>query len=405
MNSDFRDETIKYFEELSEEGTQEYEKQIARYSSKCSDEQCCAVIYDIMDNDTVWGYEAFYVLCTYYRRNKDFYFMNDLIVNHQKFKNHLTFNHIQIQYWVHSESFYDYENLLEIAYNDAQALQKNAGFQQAFCNAFATICEQCDEEDKKRIVSRWYDKAFMCINRAISMDPGYAKFYSTKARILCLNGRYGEAQQLFNRSIAMEDSSRSDYALTIMSYQNYKMAVSFQQQKSNFENEIRILREQLKLVCQNNNKEEKTVWTSEEVYAGEDNYVFISYAHKDKEKVYPLIEDIQKQGVHVWYDTGIIPGEEWPEIIGRRIKNCEVIILMLSFNSILSANVRREITMAISEEKKIIAVMLEDVDLSPGMKLQLGLCQMINVQENQEKLLEKINSTLKKGYNVYESEL
>ena len=102
MNSDFRDETIKYFEELSEEGTQEYEKQIARYSSKCSDEQCCAVIYDIMDNDTVWGYEAFYVLCTYYRRNKDFYFMNDLIVNHQKFKNHLTFNHKQIQYWVHS---------------------------------------------------------------------------------------------------------------------------------------------------------------------------------------------------------------------------------------------------------------------------------------------------------------
>ena len=79
----------------------------------------------------------------------------------------------------------DYINLCSAkTFEDAMKMNDVAGFQQAFCNAFATICEQCNENDKQFIMSKWYDCALDRVNRAIVLDPGYAKFYCTKARIL-----------------------------------------------------------------------------------------------------------------------------------------------------------------------------------------------------------------------------
>lgn len=50
-------------------------------------------------------------------------------------------------------------------------------------------------------------------------------------------------------------------------------------------------------------------------YEGDENYIFISYCHKDKAKVFPIIEQLAKDGFRVWYDEGIAPGEDWPEVI------------------------------------------------------------------------------------------
>lgn len=399
----YNNELIKFFNRLPKEGTLEYEKQIAKYSAKCSNECIRIAMYEIMNKNIKFGYDAFYVLCTYYRRIKDFSVMNDLIIEHMNFQTHITFNHIRIQYWVHSESFYDYDTLLEMAYEDTQKLQENAGFQQAFCNAFATICEQCDEEDRREIVVKWYNKAYLCIERAIMLDDTYAKFYSTKARILSIGGRYAEAQQLLNKAISMEDSSRSDYMLTIMSYQNYKLSVSLENQKSYFKKEIMAIKNKLFPLFEEVKVDNFDTNTIRQKFVPHlyDNYMFISYAHKDIKKVYPLICGLQKNEIKVWYDDGIKPGDEWPEVIGNRITNCQLVIIMLSHNAILSANVRREITMAISEDKKIIAVLLEDVQLSPGMKLQLGLCQMIKVNE-EKSLIEKLQAVIKEKDEKYE---
>lgn len=52
-------------------------------------------------------------------------------------------------------------------------------------------------------------------------------------------------------------------------------------------------------------------------YNGNEPYIFISYAHKDNNTVYPVIARIQKDGYRAWFDEGIDPGTEWDEI-GRR---------------------------------------------------------------------------------------
>ena len=128
-------------------------------------------------------------------------------------------------------------------------------------------------------------------------------------------------------------------------------------------------------------------------YQGTGRYAFVSYAHLDSADVYSVIRTMNSLSMNVWYDSGIAPGEEWPETLGKRIEHCSVLFLMISNNSIISRNVRREVNLAISMEKTIIGIFLEDVALSPGMRLQLELTQMIrkymlSPNEFKQKLLQ-----------------
>lgn len=50
-------------------------------------------------------------------------------------------------------------------------------------------------------------------------------------------------------------------------------------------------------------------------YKGENPYIFVSYAHKDKDIVYPVIEELQNRGYRIWYDEGIEASEEWAEYL------------------------------------------------------------------------------------------
>ncbi len=250
------------------------------------------------------------------------------------------------------------------------------------------------------------------INHAISLDSNYAKFYCTKARILGLKNRYVEAQQLLNLAISLEDSSRADYALTIMTYQNHKLAISIQKQRYEFTKELGRLHSLITSFYGNNHiaiesekekDEDNTKLKLFQVYEGDKPYVFISYAHHDSQQVFPLLNKLQQEGVRLWLDHGIPFGEEWPEEIGEHLIHCQIVIVILSYNSVLSANVRREITMAVNEHKKIIAIILDSVDLTPGMQLQLGLCQMLNIQQySEEELMEQLCFLLKREGNVYE---
>ena len=58
-----------------------------------------------------------------------------------------------------------------------------------------------------------------------------------------------------------------------------------------------------------------------ESYVGHEPYIFISYAHRDKEKVYPCLEFLNNQNINIWYDEGIPPSAEWVEEIAQAIKN------------------------------------------------------------------------------------
>ncbi len=112
-------------------------------------------------------------------------------------------------------------------------------------------------------------------------------------------------------------------------------------------------------------------------YEGSEKYIFVSYCHKDKKHIYPIIERLARDGYRVWYDEGIDPGSEWPEIIAMHLNDCAVCVAFISENSLNSHNCRREISFALLKKKSFISVVIEPVKMSLGMEMQLSANQSI----------------------------
>ena len=129
-----------------------------------------------------------------------------------------------------------------------------------------------------------------------------------------------------------------------------------------------------------------------QVYEGQEKYIFVSYAHKDSDKVLPIIEALMAQGFRVWYDSGIEAGAEWPEYIGTHLLGCTCVLAFMSNAAAASENCRNEINLACSNKKNLLIAYLEDTALSPGMQLQLGTKQSIYLvnQPNMESFIAEL---------------
>ncbi len=114
-----------------------------------------------------------------------------------------------------------------------------------------------------------------------------------------------------------------------------------------------------------------------EAYQGSEPYIFISYAHKDKDIVYPLIQSWHEHGYRIWYDEGIDPGNEWPDAIANALNRCFQFVVLITPKSIQSQNVRNEINYALSKKKSFLAIHLEKTELPEGLSLQMGSFQAI----------------------------
>lgn len=113
-------------------------------------------------------------------------------------------------------------------------------------------------------------------------------------------------------------------------------------------------------------------------YKGEEPYIFISYAHLDSELVLPIIARMQRDGFRIWYDEGIPPVEDWPQVLADRIDNCGFFLAFLSENYLASANCKDEIMYVRDRNKDHCLTYLSPVTLPGGMQLRLGRLQAIH---------------------------
>jgi hypothetical protein len=114
-----------------------------------------------------------------------------------------------------------------------------------------------------------------------------------------------------------------------------------------------------------------------EPYRGDQPYVFVSYAHADRDRVLPVVASLQKAGFRVWFDEGILGGEDWADAIGRAVKGCAAFVSFLSRVAAASSGCRDEVTMALNRDKRVVVVHLEDTDLPDGLELRLAKTQAI----------------------------
>lgn len=125
-----------------------------------------------------------------------------------------------------------------------------------------------------------------------------------------------------------------------------------------------------------------------------EKYIFISYAHKDSDTVVPIIKALSEK-YNIWYDDGIEAGSEWPEYIADKLSESDTVIAFVTKNALKSHNCKREINFALDENKDMIIVYLEEVELTRGMKMQLGMLQAVyyNRYSTIEQFIDKLSSS------------
>ena len=116
-------------------------------------------------------------------------------------------------------------------------------------------------------------------------------------------------------------------------------------------------------------------------YEGDEPYIFLSYCHKDADKVYPLLEQMVCDGCRIWYDDGNHPGDDWVENIASHLNRSAVCLAMVSEASSKSHNCRSEITFAFENGKRLMAVMLEDFKMPIGMRMQLSAIHYLKLMD------------------------
>jgi hypothetical protein len=103
-----------------------------------------------------------------------------------------------------------------------------------------------------------------------------------------------------------------------------------------------------------------------EAYEGDDPYIFISYAHDDAKKVYPIIKDLYETGWDLWYDEGIKITERYLPVIAHHVGRCSVFVLMLTNRCLERPFVMNyELEYARQRKIPIIPVLLEKLNPKP----------------------------------------
>ena len=111
-------------------------------------------------------------------------------------------------------------------------------------------------------------------------------------------------------------------------------------------------------------------------YKGDQPYIFISYAHKDSEIVLPIISRLQEDGYRVWYE-GIVPGSNWDEYISMHLDGSCNVLSFISKAYVKSQNCRDELALTRKKGKPINIVYIDDVQLSPGLRMRYGRIQAL----------------------------
>lgn len=113
-------------------------------------------------------------------------------------------------------------------------------------------------------------------------------------------------------------------------------------------------------------------------YDGDEDYIFVSYAHDDSYLVYPEIERFHDDGYNIWYDEGIVSGKGWQGEVENALLKSSLFVVFISRKSVASDNVRKEIFLASSADIPMIPIYLEETNLKGhGLALKLRPVQSI----------------------------
>jgi tetratricopeptide (TPR) repeat protein len=107
-------------------------------------------------------------------------------------------------------------------------------------------------------------------------------------------------------------------------------------------------------------------------YSGTEPFAFVCYSHADSDTVYSDLIELDSHGVKLWYDEGISAGSSWRAGIAHAIQGANQFIFFISTESLKSSHCLREVDYALSHDKEIIPIYLEECQLPAELDLVLN---------------------------------
>jgi hypothetical protein len=96
-------------------------------------------------------------------------------------------------------------------------------------------------------------------------------------------------------------------------------------------------------------------------------YMFVSYAHRDRATIDPILNALVGDGVRLWIDSEIRVGEEWDTRLETQLTACAGLIAFVSDDYAASKHCRRELKFADALDKPILASSFVTAPLSGGL--------------------------------------
>ncbi|MBR4906262.1 MAG: TIR domain-containing protein [Clostridia bacterium] len=98
-------------------------------------------------------------------------------------------------------------------------------------------------------------------------------------------------------------------------------------------------------------------------FEGKRPYVFISYSHRDTERVLSIIKPLHDGKLRLWYDEGIPAGNDWSSNIDAHMRACGAVLFFRSKTALASPNCFSEIATAVAENRPLLIVPLDDAPI------------------------------------------
>lgn len=130
------------------------------------------------------------------------------------------------------------QQAMKSARDAKEAMPRMPGALNLFAEVIAIASERGDVADAD------LEQAMEAIERAIDIDPGYAKYYSNRARILAVKGRYDESYRDIDRAIELETSEYDEYLLRIANYESIRASIQLLERSADINRQADAMRQE-----------------------------------------------------------------------------------------------------------------------------------------------------------------
>ena len=121
--------------------------------------------------------------------------------------------------------------------------------------------------------------------------------------------------------------------------------------------------------------------------------VFLSYASEDKERVRPIVEAIEQEGVTVWWDENLPPGTSWRSFLQKTLDESRIVVVVWSQYSVESDFVIDEAEEG-RKRNALIPILIEDVRAPLGLRGQQHI-DLLDWQGEQDEAWQKLMRSIR----------